>query len=210
MLNLSRSFFNNARKPRGIIGKLVIQSMNYLGHKALADWALPYIKIQDGESILDVGCGGGGNISRFLKIYPKSIVHGLDYSSVSVAVSKENNKKEIKDGRCHIINGNVKHLPYAKNTFNCITAFETVYYWPKIETSFQQILRVLKSDGKFIIINGADAEGGWTWDKFIDGMHTYTPAELKHHLIASGFKDIEIIRKKDFHFVCIIAYKKDF
>lgn len=207
MLNLSKSFFNNARKPQGLLGKVIMKFMNGNGHKVLSEWAFPFLEIQDGDTILDIGCGGGANLARFLKIYPNSKVHGIDYSSVSVALSKDINKDEIKKGRCQIIEGNVSNLPYPSNSFDLVTAFETVYYWPNIDDSFLQVKRVLKLNGKFVVVNGADGEGGWVWDSYIDGMHTYTPTEIYHHLLVVGFKNIEIIREKNLHFVCAIAYK---
>ena len=58
-----------------------------------------------------------------------------------------------------------------------------------------------------VIVNGADAEGGWVWDNYIEKMHTYTALELEMHLRASGFKNVSTIRKKENHFLCVIAYK---
>lgn len=207
MQYLCKSFFNNARKPKGILGKWILKSMNQLGHKELANWAFPYIKIKNGDTILDIGCGGGANVARFLEKYPNSIVNGIDYSPVSVSLTKKINKAEIEKGRCCILEGNVRHLPYEHNTFDWITAFETVYYWPDLVDSFRQVRRVLKHNGKFAVINGADADGGWVWDRYIDGMHTYTSIELEQYLFAAGFSRIEINRKKEYHFICAIAYK---
>ena len=181
--------------------------MNHLGHKELADWAFPYIKINNGDVILDIGCGGGANVARFLETYPDSIVYGIDYSPVSVSLTKKMNKAEIEKGRCCILEGNVRHMPYEQNTFDWVTAFETVYYWPDLVDSFRQVRRVLKHNGKFVVINGADADGGWIWDRYIDGMHTYTSIELEQHLFSAGFSRIELNHKKEQHFICAIAYK---
>ncbi len=209
MSKLSKKFFNNARKPKGLLGKWIMKFMNGHAHQELAEWASKYFEINDGSHILDIGCGGGANVARFLKSYPHSIVKGIDYSPVSVALSTEVNQDEISKGRCQIIESNVIDLPYESSSFDVVSAFETVYYWPDLEASFSQVFRVLKPNGKFIIANGADAEGGWVWDEYIDEMHTYTPSELELYLLASGFKEIKIIRKKQLHFLCIIA-KKDF
>jgi hypothetical protein len=73
--------------------------------------------------------------------------------------------------------------------------------------SFRQVGRVLKHNGKFAVINGADADGGWVWDRYIDGMHTYTSIELEQHLFAAGFSRIEINRRKEHHFISVIASK---
>ena len=207
MFNLSKYLFNNARKPKGLVGMCFLEFANRYGHKDLAEWALPFMDIKNGDSILDIGCGGGGNISRILKKFSNSLVKGIDYSQTSVVLSKMHNFKEIRKGRCQILKGDVKCLPYDADSFSIVTAFETVYYWSEIEKSFKEVLRVLKHDGRLIIVNGADAEGGWVWDNYIEKMHTYTALELEMQLLASGFKNVSIIRKKVNHFLCVIAYK---
>lgn len=207
MNKLCKRFFNNAKNPSGILGKYILKFMNGYGHKDLAEWAIEFIGIIDGESILDIGCGGGGNIFRLLQRFPNSVVNGIDYSQTAVKLSKKNNAKAIAEERCKISLGEVQCLPFDSESFNIITAFETVYYWKDIEKSFREVFRTLKPNGKFSIVNGADAEGGWTWDSYIDGMHTYTPAELEQILTQTGFEDIQIFRRQDCHFVCIIACK---
>ena len=48
----------NAAKPAGFWGRLMIRSMNR-GHSALTDWALDYVPVENGFRVLDIGCGGG-------------------------------------------------------------------------------------------------------------------------------------------------------
>ena len=53
----------NAVKPQGFWGKMMIKSMNK-GHSELTDWALEHLKINRDYTILDVGCGGGKTVSK--------------------------------------------------------------------------------------------------------------------------------------------------
>lgn len=71
--------------------------------------------------------------------------------------------------------------------FALVTAFETVYFWPDIEKSFAGVRRILSDGGTFLIVNEDDGLSGnnGKWEKIIDGMHTYTPVELKTHLTAA-------------------------
>lgn len=181
--------------------------MNSYGHEWLAEWVFDFIEICNGDSLLDIGCGGGGNISRLLQKYPHSSVYGVDYSPTSVALSKKINVKEIKNNRCRVILGDAQNIPFESNSLNVVTAFETIYYWQDIEKCFREVFRILQQNGKFVIVNGADAEGGWKWDKYIDGMHTYLPFELEILLRKTGFKRIKIFRKKEWHFLCVVACK---
>lgn len=59
----------NCKKPRGLYGKIIAKMMNS-GHKKVASWGLSHLEIKNNDKILDLGCGGGGNIYRLLKKYP--------------------------------------------------------------------------------------------------------------------------------------------
>lgn len=208
-MNVLKKVFNNARKPQGVIGRIMVAGMNGNSHAMLAKWALSSVTINDDSRVLDIGCGGGGNIARLLQLCPNGFVAGIDYSPVSVKKSIEVNAAAIARKRCDVKEGNVASLPYGDEEFDLVTAFETVYFWPTIEESFRQVLRVLKPGGRFVIVNEADGEEQVIkWDKVVDGMHTYNSAELQEHLTNAGFADTDILHDQKKHRLCLTAYKK--
>ena len=87
-----KKFLSNCKKPTGKFGKMIVSAMNK-GHAPLALWAFEVCPLKDGESVLDVGCGGGGNLVRILERCPKSRADGIDYSEESVACSRKATKK---------------------------------------------------------------------------------------------------------------------
>ena len=89
------------------------------------------------------------------------------------------------------------------------TAFETVYFWPEIEKSFAEVRRILSPGGIFLIVNEDDGLSGNNekWEKMIEGMHTYTPDELRTHLAAAGFRDVAVHRNESKHWLCITTAK---
>lgn len=186
---------------------IILKFMNGFGHRFLAEWAFEHLEIYDGATILDIGCGGGGNIARLLKRFPNSIVDGMDYSKTSVSLSGKVNSIEITNNRCHIILGSVNKIPLCPATYDVVTAFETIYYWQDIEKSFREVYRILKDYGTFYIVNGADAEKGNLWDKYIDNMHTYSYKEIENTLNKIGFKEIHIYREEKYPFLCISSKK---
>jgi len=209
MMGLMHKIFSNTRKPEGWIGKIMAKGMNSGGHAALANWALQSFNLTPDAHVLDVGCGGGANLRRLLDKCPTGTMTGVDYSPVSVSTSRKYNRQAILDGRCRVMEGNVANLPFSNNSFDAVTAFETVYFWPAIEDSFRQVWRVLRPEGHFMIVNEADGENGngVKWDSIVGGMHTYTPDELERHLAAAGFTHIEVIRNRKNHWLCLKAQK---
>lgn len=158
-MGLFKKFFSNARKPVGFLGKIMVSGMNGGGHAAMANWALKQVMVSDNDHVLDIGCGGGGNIARMLKLAQHGKVDGIDFSSVSVEKSKKVNAKAIVEGRCEVMEGNVTKLTFEAETFDVVTAFETIYFWPDIEHCFNEVKRVLKIGGKFVIVNESDGTG---------------------------------------------------
>ncbi len=51
--------------PILFLGKMMLKGMNY-GHQKMALWCIDnHIKLSGNEDVLDIGCGGGQNITNF-------------------------------------------------------------------------------------------------------------------------------------------------
>ena len=125
-----KRFFENVIKPKNNFGgRFMVKSMN-IGHEKLASWGRSFLNIRSSDTLLDLGCGGGRNIQYFLTKANK--VYGMDYSRASVDIARILNDKDIKDGRCQIIEGDVKNIPFDEKTIDIVTAFETIYFWKDI------------------------------------------------------------------------------
>ena len=191
------SFFQNTCKPEGIGGKIMVNMMN-AGHSSMAEWGFTHIEIRNDYRCLDIGCGGGANVKKLLVKTPYGKVIGIDYSEVSVIKSSKINKAEIENKHCEILQGNVMKLPFRKETFDIITAFETIYFWPDINEAFKQVYRVLKVSGTFMICNESNGENSKEekWTKIIQGMKIYNSEQIKKSLEDAGFTDIKIHKNK--------------
>ena len=201
------SFFQNTCKPEGLGGKFMVSSMN-VGHAAMAEWGFTHIKVNETDWALDIGCGGGANVKRLLEKAPRGHVKGIDYSKVSVEKTRKVNKAAIETGKCEVLQGNVMKLPFIKESFHLVTAFETIYFWPDIEKAFEQVYKVLKKDGTFMICNEANGKNkkDEKWVEKIDGMVIYNAEEIKKTLEKAGFSEIKI-EENDKCWLCAVAKK---
>ncbi len=197
------SFFENTRRPEGFGGKLMVSMMN-LGHGALAKWGLQHLEVPEGAAVLDCGCGGGANIKKLLEKAAQGSVKGIDYSEVSVEKSRSLNASAISAGRCEIMQANVAQLPFEDNSFDLVTAFETVYFWPELPACFREVGRVLRPGGTFFICNECGEDNKWT--DIVSGMKIYTADELTQLLTKAGFTDI-VMHKNDKGWLCATARK---
>jgi len=150
------------------------KSMN-IGHAKLAQWGFSQISVKSDAEALDVGCGGGANIAVWLGKCGNGHVTGVDYSEVSVEESQKLNAAAIRQGKCKVVQGDVSAMPFEDASFDYVSAFETVYFWPGLEKCFTEVNRVLKSGGVFLICNEFDGTNAADekWTKIIDGMKIY-------------------------------------
>lgn len=187
----------NAGNPQGKLGEELINNMN-INHEKLAQWGVSQIDIPKDAMILDIGCGGGVNIKRFLKLTDNK-VYGIDYSELSVQKSTEMNQKEVDTKRCIIRQETVSDMSFDDDTFDIITAFETVYFWPDFKNDLKEVNRVLKKDGIFLICNEAlPKENDERQKEFIEllNCNIYSEEELTEKLKNSNFSEVKTIIKQ--------------
>ena len=195
------------RKPHGDEGFETIENMNE-NHREISEFAFENVTVGKNDRVLDVGCGGGVNIEKFLKL-TKGNVDGLDYSEVSVEASLAQNIKAVDDGRCRIIQADVRQMPIGDEEYDLVSAFETIYFWPEIQESFREVSRVIKPNGQFLIAQGTDGNhpDDEMWLATVEGMHVYTAEDLKEYLLNAGFSRIESYVKENDYILVVIARK---
>ena len=157
--------------------------------------------------VLDCGRSGGANIKRLLESCPRGIVKGIDYSDISVEKAQKLNRRAIRDGRCAVCQGSVEHMIFTDASFDAVTAFETIYFWPDLPKCFREVYRVLKPGGTFLVCNesNGDTDKDDKWTEIIGGMTIYKDIELKAYLEQAGFHEVQIRKKKSW--LCITARK---
>lgn len=209
-MGILKVFFNNTRKPEGLLGRCMVGSINR-AHAALADWGLSYLPETGPTEIAELGCGGGRNIRALLRKYPAATVTALDYSKISVEKARSVNRKGLQAGRCRIIQGDVSHLPFENSAFDLVTAFETVYFWPGPTESFREVYRTLRPGGIFLIANESDGENSQDdkWLSVIDGMRIFNQTQLTTFLTEAGFSEVVVKRNTKKHWLCALAIREN-
>nr|WP_292740205.1 class I SAM-dependent methyltransferase [Methanobrevibacter sp.] len=194
-------------KPHGEEGVETIQNMNE-NHKEISEFAFEKVNVGENDKILDIGCGGGVNIEKFLKLTSEN-VDGLDYSEVSVAESIKRNKEAVDCGRCKVIQADVRDMPIDDESYDMASAFETIYFWPEIGETFKEVSRIIKPNGQFMIAQGTDGNhpDDEKWLATVEGMHVYTANDLEKYLLDASFKSVESYVKENDYIMVVIAKK---
>lgn len=201
------SFLLNAAKPVGSDGEAILVRMNN-SHAGLAAWGFSHLEPAPDACTLDVGCGGGANLASLLERCPQGSAVGIDYSDVSVALSRRTNAAAVSTGRCRVLQADVCSLPFDDASFDQASAFETLYFWPDPVAGLREIRRVLRPSSPLLICHEADGSrpGDELWPEKIPGMRVYNGEQLTELLRAAGYRDIRIDHGPQRGWICAVAF----
>jgi len=169
--------------------------------------------------LLDLGCGTGDlaiQVSKSTKGETKII--GLDYSHLMLDIAIR--KSRLLRTKPSFIIGDAVALPFQDGYFDCVgTSFafrNLVYKNPQAQNHLSEVLRILKSKGKFIIVEssqprvrilrvfyhlylclfvfkiGTLISGNKKAYRYLAKSATrfYGPLEIKKMLISAGFSNV--------------------
>ncbi len=199
-MRILKTVFSQCGRPNGFLGRMVLRSMN-LFHAPETNWGLGYVDFKAGMKMLDIGCGGGATLKRLFNRSDDSMVYGIDISEESVAKARKVNSK-LLDKQVFIQTGSAEKLPWNDNTFDIVTAVETVYFWPNIDKCFAEVKRILNPNGQFVIIVEVTSKDS-AWTNLVDGMTAYSSDQLVNTLKKAGFTEFDIHTKKTSYTIII-------
>jgi len=182
-------------------------------HSKLTDWGLQHISIQNHDTILDVGCGGGRTISKLAVVATQGKVYGIDYSEDSVAATKRTNAQWIDLGRVEVRHGSVSQLPFPDNMFDLITAVETHFWWPNLPGAMREVFRVTKPGGMLVLIaevyKGANTTVSKLAEKYASrtGMTLLSVDGHRELLTNAGYSNVQVIEERAKGWICGIGKK---
>ncbi|APY12843.1 bifunctional demethylmenaquinone methyltransferase/2-methoxy-6-polyprenyl-1,4-benzoquinol methylase [Seonamhaeicola sp. S2-3] len=109
------------------------------------------IKATNPESILDIATGTGDLAINLAETNASKIV-GLDISSGMLEIGKEKVNKKGLANKIEMVLGDSENMPFEDNTFDAITVAFGVRNFENLENGLKEILRVLKPNGTFVIL----------------------------------------------------------
>lgn len=196
----------NPRKPQGEEGGQMLRRMNQ-SHASITGWALDFFKFEEGDRVLDIGCGGGAALHRMAQQIRSGHLTGVDYSEVSVRESMKTNEKEILDGKMDILQASVEKLPFAEESFDKILTVESFYFWPDPAQNLKEVRRVLKRGGVFLLASEIYQKEGLTPEVLenIREYQLYTPTKEEYEKLftQAGFSSVKLHTREGFDWICV-------
>lgn len=124
------------------------------------------------SSVLDVGCGNGRLLKKLSNYYNKDSLYGIDPSALAVKLAKEGVGINVKMG-C------IENLDFAPSYFDHVIASDVLEHIENDNAAYDQLLKVLKPQGRLIITVPAHQ---WLWsshDEALDHKRRYSSLSLK-------------------------------
>ena len=96
--------------------------------------------------VLEIGGGSAGAMRQFLSIRPKATAVALELSWTSLRNTADAGEKRLQG-----VAGTALNLPFARDSFDAVIAFEVIEHLPDVARALDEALRVLRRPGDIII-----------------------------------------------------------
>lgn len=201
----------NPGKPQGEEGVQMLHRMNE-SHYAVTGWALDFLTFQEDNQVLDIGCGGGATLKRMSKYIQTGHLTGVDYSKVSVSLSREYNARDIQGGKMEVLEASVENLPFEDKSFDKIVTVESFYFWPNPMENLKEVFRVLKESGTFLLVAEIYQKEDLKKEA-VENVARYhllnpTPEEFRQMFLQAGFSEVCIHTKEGEDWICVEGIRK--
>ncbi|WP_409369663.1 class I SAM-dependent methyltransferase [Lysinibacillus sp. 38-6] len=198
-MTILQKLIEQAKQPSGLIGSVMLRIMN-VAHRGMTNWLMHSGLMKDGDIVLDIGCGGGRTVQALSNINHRGKIHGIDISEQAVNDTIKVNRYAVANGKVIVSQASVATIPYPDAFFDLITACQTHYFWADLASDVQEVYRVLKHGGQFVIMSEIYKINYHRKDYQTNG-------QLKQLLKNIGFQSITIQEHARKGWISVIATK---
>ena len=158
-----------------------------------AEKALSYLKIVNGEMVLEIGFGTGYCLLQIaLSVGTTGRAYGIDISDGMIQVTKKKLEKAGLMDRVELYHGDASKLPFINETFDVVFMSFTLELFdtPEIPQLLHEVKRVLKSGGRLGVTSLSRTKQNsivlriyeWIhreWPKYVDCRPIYLEQSLR-------------------------------
>lgn len=111
--------------------------------RIIAPQLVKFADIEDGQHVLEVGCGTGSLTGALLDAGPGLRVTGIDGTAEYIAINRERHPS----ARVTLEQCDAQALPYRDNTFDCAVSLLVMNFIPDSARALREMIRVTRPGG---------------------------------------------------------------
>lgn len=183
----------NLANPQGEKGVEIGEMMNATNIGMTLE-SIKTLLIEDDENILEIGHGNAAHVKSLLSLAQNLKYTGIDISETMYYEARRLNE-EFKNQAEFVLYEGTK-LPFEDKTFDKIFTVNTVYFWENPVEYLNEIYRVLKTEGTFVLTFGQrDFMEKLPFTEF--DFKLYNNDEMEELISKSRFKRMKIFEKEE-------------
>ena len=179
--------------PQGKKG-LEIGEMMHATNIGMTLESIKTLLIEDDEHILEIGHGNAGHVRSIL-----NKAENLHYTGIDISETMHHEAKRLNDkfrSQADFVLYEGTKLPFRDKTFDKIFTVNTVYFWQQPIEYLNEIYRVLKDNGTFVLTFGQrDFMEKLPFTQF--DFTLYNSDEMEETVSKSHFKRMKISEKEE-------------
>jgi arsenite methyltransferase len=169
------------RRPSGWVGRRLMGKALNQGNRRMLDSAVEALAPVEGESIVDVGFGGGYALDVIRARVAPARPAGIEISSAMIEAARGRWGDAVE---LHL--ADVASMPFDDRTRDGVLSVNSIYFWPDPGAALREIRRVLKPGGRVVFgIRRRDIM--WFSPVTWFGFRMYSVDRVKALLRAAGF-----------------------
>jgi ubiquinone/menaquinone biosynthesis C-methylase UbiE len=134
------------------------------------------------KNILDVGSGAGQIVKHLLKYAPADArIVGIDLSPEMLRRARQ----RLRSDRPEFIAADVTNLPFADESFDCVTCGYVLEHLPDPRVGLRELHRVMTPGARMLLLTTEDSFGG-AWTSRLFCCRTYNRDEMREMCQESG------------------------
>lgn len=183
----------NLANPQGEKGVEIGEMMNATNIGMTLE-SIKILLIEDDEHILEIGHGNAGHLKSILNKAKDLTYTGIDISETMQHEAKRLNENFKSQADFILYEG--RKLPFEDEVFDKIFTVNTVYFWENPVEFLNEIYRVLKNTGTFVLTFAQrDFMEKLPFTKF--NFKLYNNDEMEELISESRFKRMKISEKEE-------------
>ncbi|MCU4717513.1 class I SAM-dependent methyltransferase [Halapricum hydrolyticum] len=159
-------------------------------HWHTAKHALARMAIEEGDTVLDMGCGSGYAARAMREAGGAGQAYGLDGSPAMV----RNASAYTDDANTGFLVGDFEHLPFESDSVDHVFSMEAFYYASDPMAALEEVRRILRPGGTFYCAVDFHADNPHTaeWTEYVDiEMTRWSRKEYRERFREAGFYVVE-------------------